>query len=159
MTIRQFFILDGIGSPYISNRQPTAADLAIFLWILSPKYTTSKADRDKFCAEIYGVEIFKATKDIERYITATFQDAETSDGQEKRYASFITYLIDLYGREYGWKPEQIMELPMRQLYQLNTAISERYAKANGEKYNKLRAIDMMEAQALLDEARRAKKAE
>lgn len=159
MTIRHFFLLDGIESPYITNQQPTAADLAVFLWILSPKYSTDQSERDEFCKEIFNVEINQATKDIEKYIIATFQDAETTDGAEKRYASFITYLIDLYAREYGWKAEQIMEMPMRQLYQLNTAISERYAKANGEKYTKLRAIDMMEAQALLDEARKAKKAE
>ena len=159
MTIRHFFILDGIQSPYLTNTQPTPEDMAIFLWVLSPRYQPNEAAREKFCEDIYSVNIQQATKDIERYLIATFQDAETDAADHKKYANYITYLVDLFGREYGWQPDAIMEMPMRQLYQINTAIGERYARQNGEKYTKLRAIDMMEAQALLDEARKAKKAE
>lgn len=159
MTIRQFFMLDGIESPYLNQGNPTPADLAVFIWILSPKYQPSKKARDKFCEEIFSIPIEQATKDIERYLIKTFQDAETDGKDEKRYCNYLTYLVDLFAREYGWSTEQILKIPMRQLYQLNTAIGERYARAAGEKYTKLRAIDMMEAQALLDEARKAKKAE
>ena len=159
MTIRQFFMLEGIESPYLHQGSPTPADLAIFLWILSPKYKPDPKARDKFCEEIYTLPIDQATRDIEKYLIRTFQDAEAEGKSEKRYANYLTYLIDLFGREYGWRPEEILAMPMRQLYQLNTAIGERYARAAGEKYTKLRAIDMMEAQALLDEARKAKKSE
>ena len=159
MTIKQFFMLDGIESPYLNQGSPTPPALALFLWILSPKYNPTKEAREKFCEEIFTLQIEQATKDIQKYLIATFQDAEADGKDDKRYANYLTYLIDLFGREYGWRPAEVMQMPMRQLYQLNTAIGERYARAAGEKYTKLRAIDMMEAEALLAEARKAKKAE
>jgi hypothetical protein len=46
---------------------------------------------------------------------------------------------------------------MRQIYQLSTAIGERYAAEANKQYSKLRQVDMLEAKALLAAAR-AKKA-
>lgn len=159
MTLRQFFILDGIESPFFKDGQVTPADIALFIWILSPEYSPGSKARDKFLEKITRLDIATAVKDIKIYLSKTFSDSETNEGSEKKqYANFIAYLVDIFGKEYGWTPETILELPLRQLYQMTTAISERYARLNGNNYTKLRAIDMMEAQALLDQARKQKQA-
>ena len=156
MTLHHFFLLDGIESPFIKNTSFTPGDLGVFLWILSPDYSQSNKDRDKFIKKIAGINIKQATEDISEYLTATFQDAESGDSDGKRYANFIAYMVDMFAREYGWQIDYIMQMPMRQIYQLATAIGERYAKQAGETYTKLRVIDMLEAQAMLDQARAAK---
>ena len=156
MTLNHFFLLDGIDSPFIKNRSFTPGDLGVFLWILSPDYQPGRQARDEFIKSIVDVNIAEAVNDISDYLTATFQDAETAGDESKKYANFIAYMVDMFAREYSWHPDQILNLPMRQIYQLATAIGERYAKQAGETYTKLRVIDMMEAQAMLDQARAAK---
>ena len=59
----------------------------------------------------------------------------------------------MFAKEYGWHVQDILDLPMAQVFQLNTAIAERYARENGKKYTKLRMVDMLEARALLDQAK------
>lgn len=156
MTLNHFFLLDGIESPFIKNRSFSPGDLGVFLWILSPDYKPCDKARNQFIKSIINVNIAEAVNDISDYLTATFQDAETSEAEGKKYANFIAYMVDMFAKEYGWQTDYILELPMRQIYQLATAIGERYAKQAGESYTKLRVIDMMEAQALLDQARKAK---
>lgn len=156
MTLHHFFLLDGIESPFIKNKAFSPGDLGVFLWILSPDYKPCLKARSIFIKKIVSINIPKATQDINTYLTATFQDAETSEEESKKYANFIAYMVDMFAREYGWQTDYILNLPMRQIYQLATAIGERYAKQSGETYTKLRVIDMMEAQAMLDQARAAK---
>lgn len=156
MTLKHFLLLDGVGSPFIKNTSFSPTDIGLFLWILSPKYSMCPKARQVFIEEIFDLNIGLAVEGITEYLTLTFQDAESTDSKDKKYANFVAYMVDLFGREYGWNIKYILNLPMRQIYQLSTAIGERYAKQAGENYTKLRAIDMMEAQALLDQARKAK---
>jgi hypothetical protein len=156
MTLKHFLLLDGVSSPFIKNTSFSPTDIGLFLWILSPKYSMCPKARQVFIEEIFDLNIGLAVEGITEYLTLTFQDAESTDSKDKKYANFVAYMVDLFGREYGWNIKYILNLPMRQIYQLSTAIGERYAKQAGENYTKLRAIDMMEAQALLDQARKAK---
>lgn len=156
MTLKHFLLLDGVNSPFIKNKSFSPTDIGLFLWILSPNYSMCTKARQIFIEEIFDLNIGLAVEGITEYLTLTFQDAESTDSKDKKYANFVAYMVDLFGREYGWNIKYILNLPMRQIYQLSTAIGERYAKQAGENYTKLRAIDMMEAQALLDQARKAK---
>ena len=154
MTLRDFFILDGLGSPFLRSEPFTIADIGVFFWVLSKEFKPCQKARDKFCEVIKDVKIAKAEEEINRYLDLTFTDADTATSADtKRYSTYISYQIDLYAKEYGWTIPDIMDLPMRQIFQLNTAIGERYAKAKGERYTKLRQIDMIEAKALLAQAR------
>lgn len=159
MTLRQFFMLDGIETPFFTGGKVNPEDLAIFLWILSPKWKPCKKARDEFCKEVRTVNIFEACEDAKEYLEATFAEADTDENNQKKYACFIAYIVDMFGREYGWTIPQTMGLPMRQIYQLSTAIGERYAAQAGKNFSKLRAVDMLEAKALLDAAKAAKKEE
>lgn len=80
-------------------------------------------------------------------------DATNENETPSRYASFLAYQIDLLAHEYGWQIEYILELPLRQIFQLNSAIGQRYAQQNGEKYTKMRAVDLMRAEEFFNKAK------
>jgi hypothetical protein len=157
MTLKDYFILQGLECPVLSGQEFTPVQLGIFLWILSPSFKACSKARDEFCKKVYGVHLPTAVKEVEDYLQATFVDADTaSEEKKKTYTTFLAHQIDVYGREYGWTIDQTMNLPLRQIFQLNTAISERIAISNGEHYTKLREIDMIEAKAMLDQFRKNK---
>jgi len=157
MTLRDFFLLDGLGSPFLRNEPYTIADIGVFFWVLSKEFKPCEKARDTFCRKIKDIKIAKAEEEIHKYLDITFTDADTAGGGKgKQYSTYVSYQIDLYAKEYGWTISEIMKIPMRQVFQLNTAIGERYAKGKGETYTKLRQIDMIEAKALLKQARENK---
>lgn len=157
MTLRHYFILQGLDSPFLTDAPFNIIDIGIFCWILSPEFKECHKARDKFCQKVAKVRIAEAVKDIERYLEVTFFDADQSDKKkQKRYANFVAYQIDTYAKEYGWSVDTTMDLPLRQIFQLNTAIAERYATISGQKYSMLRNIDMIEAKAMLDSYRQSK---
>jgi hypothetical protein len=158
MTLKQFFLLEGADTPLFKGGKITAEDLAVFLWILSPEWKPCQKARNEFCKKVRTVNIVDACNAAEKYLEATFAEADTGgEEKKKKYANFISYIVDMFGREYGWTIGEIMKLPMRQIYQLSTAIGERYAAEANKQYSKLRQVDMLEAKALLAAAR-AKKA-
>lgn len=158
MTLYDFYVLDGVESPFLSKKEYTVGDIAVFLWILSTKYSRDAAAKQKFAEEIHEIKILEAEKGILEYIDATFNDADTLVEQKKdrAFAPFIAYQIDLYAKEYGWTIEQIMQIPLRQLFQLNTVIGVRYAKQAGEQYTKMTRVEAMEAKAILEEVKKQK---
>lgn len=158
MTLRHYFTLHGIGSPFIHNTDFTPEDIAIFLWVMSPEFVPCKIAREEFFKQAISVKIITAIDEINEFLEMTFADADTTnDGELSKYANFLTYQIDLFAREYSWNIDQIMELPLRQMFQLNSAIGERYAKQNGEKYQKLRSVDLLQAQMFFDQQKKKEK--
>ena len=156
MTLRHLFMLHGADSPFINRGKVKVEDIGVFLWIMSPDYTPKQKDREQFCKKIKDVNIKNAIEDIAEFFEITFADADTDKKEHKEYASFVAYVIDMFGQEYGWRIDEIMDMPMRQIYQLSSVIGERYARQNGKQYTKLRNVDMLEAKATLDAARAAK---
>jgi hypothetical protein len=147
MTLQHYFMLHGIGSPFIHSRDFEPKDIAIFLWVLSPEFVPCPHARKEFFKKAIKVKIMDAVDQLNDYIEMTFADADTSkDGTPSKFANFLAYQIDLFAREYSWQIQYILELPLRQIFQLNSAIGERYAKQAGEKYSKIRAVDLMQAQ-------------
>lgn len=147
MTLKHYFTLHGIGSPFIHTLDFSPEDIAIFIWVMSPEYVPCKLEKKQFFKKVIKVKMLEAIDQIRNFLEMTFADADTAkDGDPSKYASFLTYQIDLFAKEYGWEIDYIMELPLRQIFQLNSAIGERYARQAGEKYTKLRAVDLMQAQ-------------
>lgn len=150
MTIRHYLILDGIESPLLKEEEANVEDIAMLLWILSPEFTTESKKRNAFIKKVQKVVIQDAINDITEYLKKTFQDADIEDAKEKSYANFTSYLIDLFAREYNWTIKEIMDLPLRVVYQLISAIQERHSKQNGDSYSKLRSIDMLTNEHILN---------
>ena len=155
MTLRHFFLLQGAESPFVNGANFTPADIGVFLWIVSPSYVPCPKERDAFAKRVAHIKIAQAEREINAYVEQAFSEADTAEDENKakKYANFIAYQIDMFAKEYGWCVQEILDLPMAQVFQLNTAIAERYARESGKKYTKLRYVDMIEARALLDQAK------
>lgn len=158
MTLYNYYMLDGVGSPFLSGTPYCPADIGIFLWLLSPEHTTCVKKKKEFISKIKDIKIAKAEAQINEYLEITFADMDTlqETKKEKAYSSFLAYQIDLYAKEYGWCIKEILNLPLRQIFQINTAIAERHAKAMNKKYTKMRTVDAIEAKAILDMAKKRK---
>jgi hypothetical protein len=157
MSLKDYFILEGLQSPIMQNGNFTQTDLAVFLWVLSPDYSIDPKKRDVFCKKIIGINLQNAIADLRTYLESTFVDADTLQGGEgavPKHSLFITQQIDLYAKEYGWTIDQILSISVRQIFQLNTAIQERYALQNGEKMNRMTAIQAMETELLMKELKK-----
>jgi hypothetical protein len=151
MCLRDYFVLHGIGSPFIHSEDFTPEDIAIFLWVLSPEFVPCKMARKDFFKKAIKVKIIDAVDEIAKFMEMTFADADTTEGEgASKFANFLTYQIDLLAKEYGWQIDYILNLPLRQIFQLNSAIGERYAKQSGEKFQKMRSVDLMQAQMFFD---------
>ena len=151
-------MLEGAGSPFVTKQTMMPEDIGVFLWILSPDYVPDPVAQEKFCERIAKIKIPDALEQIRDYLEMTFSDADTDEKERKTFANFIAYVIDMFANQYGWTVQTILNMPMRQVYQLSSVIGERFAAANGKKYTKLRAIDMLEAKAMLEAAKAAKAA-
>lgn len=157
MTLKDYFILEGLESPIMQNSNFTQTDLAVFLWVLSSDFSTDAKKRDVFCKKVIQVKFQSAIADLRTYLESTFVDADTLEGGEgnaPQHSLFLTQQIDLYAKEYGWRIEEILNIPIRQIFQLNTAIHERYALQNGEKLNRMTAIQAMETELLMKELKK-----
>lgn len=155
MTLRHYFTLHGINSPFITGEDYLPEDIAIFLWVLSPEYVPCQLAKKEFFKKAIKVKLLEAISQISEYMERTFADAEANNENEKpsKYACFLAYQIDLLAHEYSWTIDYILELPLRQIFQLNSAIGQRYAQQNGEKYIKMRAVDMMQAEEFFKQAK------
>ena len=159
MTLRHYFTLHGIGSPFITGDDYQPEDIAIFLWVLSPEYVPCQHAKKDFFKKAIKVKLVESITQISDFMEMTFADAEAggSDESPSRYASFLAFQIDLLAHEYGWTIDYILELPLRQIFQLNSAIGYRYAQQNGQKYHKMRAVDMMHAEEFFKRAKEKKR--
>ena len=158
MTLRHYFTLHGINSPFITGEDYLPEDIAIFLWVLSPEYVPCQQAKKDFFKKAIKVKIIESITQIAEYMEMIFADAEASSDKEtpSKYASFLAYQIDLLAHEYSWTIDYILELPLRQIFQLNSAIGQRYAQQNGEKYIKMRAVDLMRAEEFFKQAKAKK---
>lgn len=146
MTLFHLLLLDGASNCFILGRSPTPAGVAQFLWVVSPRFCYESKARNKFVKKLRKIPYEEAITQINSYLDKTFLDVPSGGGnQEKPLASFISYFIDTFAKEYGWKPGEIMQMPVRQLYQL---LDVRSARLIGAKHIKFRPSDKIIAKYL-----------
>jgi hypothetical protein len=122
LTLRQFLTLRLIGSPFLCGGNPTAADVAAFLYVV----TNQGGDKAEFAKGIAGADFLEACADIQAYKEEAFFDRGPSNGIETRvYWSEPADLVDLFGREYGWDLGTVMDTPIAVILQLLKKISHR----------------------------------
>jgi hypothetical protein len=140
MTLLDYYTLLHAESPFLLGTDYTVGDIAVFLWLL---LEDKNQDRKEFVNGIKDIKIVDAEKDILTYLDEVFSECDTLQEKQngKSHASSIAYQVDLYAREYGWQAEEILNLPMSQIFQLNTVIAERYSRENNRGYSKLRKVD------------------
>lgn len=129
LTPRRFLILDIVGSPFVSGGNPTAADIALFLWACSPDYNPEKPSKFRrwlFIRRCRKLIVKDAVDGIRQYVTDALQDAPGSSGQSgPASTSWISSIVDSLAREYGWSEAHILDMPLKRVFQYFRVITRR----------------------------------
>lgn len=128
LTVHRFALLSEGGSPFVCGGSIFPEHVAQFLWVLSPGFCFDLAKRDAFVSRVASLDYEAARDDIARYCESVFFDAnDCGDGASREpVASFIAVLVDTFGSEYGWLPDDVLELPMARVFQLLRVIQLRH---------------------------------
>lgn len=127
MTPRDLLILDGIGNPLMSGQLPSPAQLAEFLWLLSPRYAVgAPVRRFLFGRSIRRLSYMAAVKACWRYIEDTFQDSPASSGASAMpYAGWCAHMIVGLSSNPVEAEGLILNTPLKRLFQYMKCIRRR----------------------------------
>jgi len=119
MTPRDLLILDGIGNPLMSGGLPSPAQLADFLWKLSPRYLEGHSVRRfLFARSIRHLNYIEAVRACLNYIEDTFQDSPPSSGVSSMpYAGWCAHLICNLSSNPAEAEKVILNTPLKRLFQ------------------------------------------
>lgn len=124
MTLRQLIALLAMNSPFLVGTPISEGDVAAFLWFLNPDFKRpgtrgAAVKRQAFVKRIARLPYRDVVKGIHDYLDTTFMDSPPSSGSAGKppIASVAAWLIDVFGSEYGWSRDTVLDSPMAQLYQ------------------------------------------
>jgi hypothetical protein len=123
-----FSMLECARSPFVKGGVPSPADVAIFLWAVSPGYAPrAKIRRWLFARRVAGLDYLNSLSEIQSYIQDAFGDAPgvKMSGFKPSYYSGTAAMIDLIASQYGWSEEQIIRIPFKRIFQYARCIRER----------------------------------
>jgi len=132
MSLRQFLVLRALRSPCLEYDQPVSlADAAGFLWLLNPDYSLKPRKRRKFLRVCRWIDLEYTVNAIREYVRETFQDRPPrQDGNSKQFFSDGCSICAMLAREYGWPEDDILDLPLKRLFQyLNECAAMNAARA------------------------------
>jgi len=143
MTVRDYVLLERIGSPFVSRVEPEMADLALFLWILSPNFNMWNsrwwlAWPRTLAAFLYGRKVssmfgsnIPETSELVivkafEYIDTMFYDSPPAltSGYES-CLSYLTGWFDSIQSEYHFTSNQVWDMGLPELFQRLNAIRQR----------------------------------
>ena len=119
LTPRDLLILDGLDNPLVSGGVPSPAQLAHFLWLLSPFYVEhSKLRRWKFARSVRKLNFVTTVQACWKFMDDTFQDSPGGSGPTGTpFAGWCAYLVDRLSSNYGWSESEILQTPLKKLFQ------------------------------------------
>ena len=126
LTLRHVLTLGAVGSPFMRGGYPRPNDVGAFLIVVGDW----KGFKRWCCLRKLGRVAFRdAVESVDSFVKESFQDAPASGSAESvSYYSFAASIVDVFGREYGWRESDILDAPVKRLFQYLKAISRR----NGE---------------------------
>lgn len=143
MTVRDYVLLERSHSPFTNRVEPTMADLAIFLWMMSPQfpkwcerriigflqpvaaYFHGRKTRNLFGKNIPASSEPVVVKCFE-YIDTMFFDAPPSiKGGSESGLTYLTGWFDTLQSEYNFTSDQIWNMGLPELFQRLAAIRQR----------------------------------
>ena len=138
-TFQHYVMLDFIKSPLLTGKEIEGSDVLTFLWIVSVNYKPNdKSAFEKFVADkCVNLDCVKAVEECEQYLINALLDSvsekptageSTKKSNEIPYYSWVAVYIDMFGKEYGWHPSEIMSLPTSMVFQLGRVIESRNGK-------------------------------
>ena len=147
MTIRDYVLLDKIGSPFLYRKEPSVDELGLFLWMLSPqfiKWVDGKGWRgwmpmlQPLAALFYGSKVRRMfgenppvtteplVVECFKYIDTMFLDSPPSvaNGSES-CLSYLTGWFDSLQSEYRFTKDEVWTTGLPELFQRLNAIRQR----------------------------------
>lgn len=130
LNARHQMILVRCGNVFVCGGAVRAADVAFFLWALSPDYVVNDTKRrdafiKKRVAKLNFVAVVTA---IRAYMEDVMQDMpQGPEGERKLYTAPVASLVDMLALEYGWSDELILEMPLARVFQYARRIQSRHA--------------------------------
>lgn len=122
MSLQDLVDLTAIKSPLVSGGNPTAEDLARFLWILSTDFQPGEQGFHSFIARLDLGNAVQTLRDSYEYIDFCFLDRPGAGRIEGNpCVSFAASLVDFFQSEYEWKRDETLSTPLPQLFQLQRA--------------------------------------
>lgn len=140
-TPRHFLILgwNGLRSPLICGNFPNSdVDLAVavgqFFWIVSPSFNpiecriVQRIKQSFYLRKVGKLEFKQSLEGLAGYIAEAFQDSPPAvkDSIGESYYSWFAGYCDVFASEYGWPVSQVIDMPMKQLFQLGKLIKKRH---------------------------------
>lgn len=126
LTLRHILILGSIGSPFMRGGHPMPHDVGAFMCIVGDWRGFS---RWRNLRRLGRVAFRDSIEQVDDFVKESFQDSPGGSGVEGiSYYSFAASIVDVFGREYGWREADILDAPVKRLFQYLKAISRR----NGE---------------------------
>lgn len=130
LTIRHYLALDAVDSPFIRGGvMPTPEQLCQFLWVIAPEFSPDPGAMLNFAKAIGGLPFEATVKECFELVEVTFMDAPQGDsgsGSGPSFVSWVASIVDALGSEYGWKHFEVLDMPLRQVFQLLRAIRRRH---------------------------------
>jgi hypothetical protein len=120
MSFRHLILYLLSSDPWICGGIPDEFDLARFLWIATDRYKVKDSLRS-FLEELQKRGITeKDFTEVSEYVEECLQDSPAGSGEEpgSEYASFGAHVIDRLASQYGWTRAEVVEVPVRLLFQL-----------------------------------------
>ena len=126
LTVRHVAALQAVGNPFVACGVPEAADVAAFLWLVSPGYDPrARLRRWFFIRRLRRMPYLKLVEGIESWLAESFQDTQGGGKAGPTYFSFAAALVGLIASEYGWSESAILELPVKRALQYRNEIQRR----------------------------------
>lgn len=129
MNIRHYMLLQGCGNRFVCGGRPGPADVLGFLWFLSPEYSTADGAREAFAkkhANAWRKRAADLCAGIAEYAESVFQDSPASEGATgKSFTAAAAGMVDTLASQYGWRDEDILEMPLARIFQYYKRIEAR----------------------------------
>ncbi len=129
LNARHHMLLVGCRNRFLVGGMPTPEDVAMFLWFLSPEYSTQPGARELWVNKhVRSLDFRAAVLAIVEHLERVFQDCppQSDKGpQQKAYTAGVAGTIDILAQEYGWSDEEILEMPLARIFQYFRRIASR----------------------------------
>jgi hypothetical protein len=122
------FKLEAAGSPFFCGGIPERDDAIKFLWMVSPKHSTSALAswwfRLRHCRRLNTADVIV---EIHKFTTEAFADCDGGSGAPvKQFTHAASSMVDLIASEYGWGINEVMRQPIRRAAQFVKCITRRH---------------------------------
>lgn len=127
LTIAKLAILQSIGSPFMRGGTVTAGHVLQFVCLLSPHAGKVGTLRRwlfvRSSRRIIASDPQRAVEDAARYVEESFADAPGGKSKPLRaYYSLCAAMVGFIAREYHWSEREILEAPIKRLWQYRAEI-------------------------------------